>query len=169
MTIVYFTDGTGHVSSAWRRLYGAALVRLVWVASFRRIAHVCIADGHVVLDPKPGGRNVYWNITQYNALYPGIRAAVLLPEIHVDIEDVPRTPHPLGRMFVRWLSAGIADCDDCVTVTAGLLRTAGLAVPRRLTTPAGLLRWLARQETTPCRVWRFTRRSKICRPSFLRL
>lgn len=45
-------------------------------------------------------------------------------------------------VITRWLTCGLTPSRDCVAVVAAVLRSAGVVVPRRITTPGRLFDWL---------------------------
>lgn len=95
-------------------------------------AHICVGINGGVLDPQIRG-NYWWAELEFVATYPS-----LLEYVEIQAPDPPdedsvkqRGRRPAWPTFLRWLSRGRTRADDCLTVTLGLLRSAGVQVSPR--------------------------------------
>ena len=107
------------------------------------IAHCAIGVDGAVLDPGMTCDR-YWPESAFVDRYPTLAAIVILevnplPDLDERPQQGPRRP---WRTIIRWLSRGATPANDCVTVVVYHLARAGVVVPRYVTTPRALYRFL---------------------------
>lgn len=143
---VYFSTGKWIGDWSWRSIRSYIGSSLVRICTISRWCHVSIGSGDVVLDPSMRG-DLFWPTLGFLETYP------TLGEIYVvRCPFTPQVKHhrPLmGRSWLRallcTLSRGRIQSRDCVQVVCNHLRVAGLDVPKRITTPRQLRRWLTKR------------------------
>lgn len=130
-------------------------IKHTWVPSLVRIAtiswcsHVAIGDEHAVLDVhlEEGTRFVprilhdtYAQLRPQVAFHLGRRRPVDLTRY----EGIG--PPSWMRIVIRWLTFGLVPYSgDCLGMVKDVLEQDGIHVPRRITTPGGLERWMNRK------------------------
>lgn len=92
-------------------------------------AHICIGMDGAVLDPQIKG-NCWWAELYFVSTYPSLLEYVEVRAKHIPGHDrvQARGRRPAWPTFKRWLTRGRTEADDCLTVTLGLLKSAGIEV-----------------------------------------
>jgi hypothetical protein len=146
--VVFFLTAARPAMGArrWDRRRHAVLDWLVRRLSGWEVAHVAIGDGGAVLNPTYRG-NRLWPFDAFALSHPGVAWGFLVPisrpiDWTPHEEDPPR-PKPWMPTLARWATRGRwPRTRDCVAEVSACLRSAGVAVPRRVVTPAHLFDWL---------------------------
>ncbi len=108
------------------------------------LVHVAVSYRGAVLDPGLNGVRFIPEII-FAENHPFLTDIVTVPVgPGIDLDAFASTRRvPAWPTFIRWLTRGLTPAPrDCVSIVAAVLRSGGVAVPRRITTPAQLFRWL---------------------------
>lgn len=113
------------------------------VMSGSLVVHCAVASGGWVLERTFEGYRVVWE-EAYVRGYP-VRLRVVSCGTEVEFPFFPEeSPYPVWGVLRKVVFGGYTEwAGDCVGVTCRLLVMAGVAVPRRIATPAMLLQWLS--------------------------
>lgn len=129
----------------WR---ARCLVWSTWCLSGSWIAHVAVGTDGVMLEPRAEGDRFY-ALAPYLEHYPTLVRWYEVPIEPIDLEAVAiLRPKRVWRSFLRRLTGGRVQSDDCSQIAIRALEAGGVDVPRRLNTPAQLDRWLRAQGFT---------------------
>lgn len=112
-----------------------------------RLVHVAIGYGDVVLSVSYAKGNQYFPLLGFAIAYPRLCLVVEVPlcrAIDLDRYSVMEKKRIIPT-FLRWLTGGRIKTGDCVCTTVDLLRSGGVPVPVRTTSPAQLWHWLRLQ------------------------
>lgn len=112
------------------------------------IVHCAVASDGIVINPSFRGVSAHDAVDfvrHTESLAWSVKIPVAeYPDVLMWRED-GRPRFRLVRCALRWASCGLHPSKDCVHTTVEILRSTGVVVPRRITTPAALLDWLRGQ------------------------
>jgi len=111
--------------------------------SFSSVTHCLPCSAGFVLERTWGACRIV-RLDAYVRLYPHGLLAVEAGSEPVEFPDVSGDYPAWGALRKRLLGRFAPSPPDCVGLSCSLLRLAGVEVPCRISTPAQLLRWLAR-------------------------
>lgn len=132
-----------NTGSRWLRFKRRSILWLVSVFSRSPIVHCAVECDGRILNPSLTGTSTHDADTVRWAFSWAIEVPGVA-DLNSHIEDPPR-PKNIINSLMRWLTRGRWPSHDCVTITSSLLMSAGVVVPRRITTPALLFTWLRSQ------------------------
>lgn len=123
----------------WLVQYDLLLCWLIRTLSRSHRAHICIGIDGGVIDPQIGG-NVYWPEISFVTSYPSLLEYVEIDTPRPASEELvkPRGRRPAWPTFIRWVTRGQTQADDCLTVAIMLIRSAGVGIDPRTRTPQKL-------------------------------
>ena len=109
------------------------------------IVHCAVASDGIVINPSFVGTDAH-DVTDFVRHNESLVWSIKVPvPRHPDVLMWMETKRPhfrIARSCLRWASCGLYPSRDCVHIVSEILRSVGVMVPRRITTPAGLFDWL---------------------------
>lgn len=159
--LVFFSRGVGlwfAIRSGWLRkpmyIYAFLLYYYCRIMTLSPLIHVAPAGSGVVADVSIMGTR-FWSLLKFIKIYPSLDGYIHVPNRCVDgditVPDYDRYenrkyPPSALRATLKHITFGLYNrSEDCVTVTKDVLLQAGVEVPRRVTSPVGVKRWLIRR------------------------
>ena len=119
--------------------YRSAIVWIIAKLGRCDMVHVCIGDGRAVLDAALEGPRFFESIS-FSLKFPRLAWCILVPvksRIRLEIAE-NRGPISILKTFLRRLTNGRTQSNDCVSLASEILNDAGVYVPRSIVTPGQL-------------------------------
>ena len=132
-------DAAQLMQTCTRRVFRSLIPHMVRSVGRSEFVHCAIGDGEVVLEPGVDGDS-FWGVDAFEIGYPALAWRVTVPvNWPIGIENyVPGGPREIWPTIIRAARKGKGHSNDCVTVTLGLLRAAGVRLNPRIATPGRL-------------------------------
>lgn len=106
------------------------------------LTHVAVSDGEAVISPTFEGVRYYSHLNFFQH-FPTIDSTIAVRVDRVaDLGRYDDSKLSITRSLLKHLTAGLAPADDCVTIASSILRYGGVNVPRYITSPIALRRYL---------------------------